>query len=91
MEPHTTPKQAEAERFAQHLAQYLEKGTARRAFDALVLVAPPHFLGTLKGSLGRQAARQLRVSVDKDLSMLKAAEIRERLIDAVFPLNPASS
>ena len=85
VEPRTTPKQAESDRFAQHLSDYLEQGTTRRAFDDLVLVAPPHFLGTLKGSLGRQAARHLRATLDKDLSMFKPAEIRERLLDTVFP------
>lgn len=89
VEPHTTPKQAEADRFAQHLADYLEKGTTRRAFDYLVLVAPPHFLGTLKASLGRQAAKHLRATVDKDLSMFQPAEIRQRLLDTVFPQNSA--
>jgi hypothetical protein len=32
----------------------------------------------------------LRATVDKDLSTLDAAELRERLVDTVFPLNPAS-
>lgn len=91
MEPQTTPKEAEADRFAQHLASYLEKATAGRAFDHLVLVAPPHFLGTLHGTLGRQTANRLRTTVNKDLSMLEVAELRERLVDAVFPLRPGST
>ncbi|MEX0679500.1 MAG: host attachment protein [Pirellulales bacterium] len=91
MEPHTTPKEAEAQRFAQHLAEYLEKATAGREFDYLVLVAPPHFLGVLHGTLGRQAAKHLRATVNKDLSMLEVAQLRQRLVDSVFPLNPTSS
>jgi protein required for attachment to host cells len=90
MEPHTTPKEAESERFAQHLSDYLEKAIAKREFDYLVLVAPPHFLGTLHGTLGRQAAKHLRATVNKDLSMFQAADLRERLVDTVFPLNPKS-
>jgi protein required for attachment to host cells len=90
MEPHTTPKEAEAERFAQHLSDYLEKAIAKRDFDYLVLVAPPQFLGTLQGTLGRQAAKHLRTTVNKDLSMFQAADLRERLVDTVFPLNPKS-
>lgn len=85
MEPRTTPKEAEDERFAQHLADFLEQATARRAFDYLVLVAPPHFLGMLHKSLGRQAAKHLRATVDKDLSMFDTAQLRERLVDTVFP------
>lgn len=85
LEAHTSPKEIEAERFARQLGDYLEDAVAHRRFDYLVLVAPPHFLGVLKGVLGRQAAKHLRATVDKDLSMLDAAEVRRRLIDNVFP------
>jgi protein required for attachment to host cells len=85
MEPRTSPKEAEAERFAEHLANYLEDATARREFDSLVLVAPPHFLGMLRGALRRQSAHHLRATVDKDLSSLDVHDLRERLADIVFP------
>lgn len=85
MEPHTWPKEAEAERFAQQLGNYLEAATAKREFDSLFVVAPPHFLGLLHGTLGRQTAKQVRATVDKDLSMLDVAELRARLVDVVFP------
>ncbi len=85
MEPHTWPKEAEAERFAQQLGHYLEEAIGKREFDSLVLVAPPHFLGLLHATLGRQTAKHLRASVDKDLSMLDAAELRQRLLDVAFP------
>lgn len=90
LEPRTWPKEAEAQRFAQQLSAYLEEAVAKRSFDYLVLVAPPHFLGTLKGSLGRQAARHVRATIDKDLSTLDAADLRQRLVERVFPRNPAS-
>lgn len=85
MEPRTTPKEAEAERFAHELSHYLENAAARRQFDALVLVAPPHFLGVLQSALGRQSAKCLRAAVNKDLSKLDGAELRKRLADVVFP------
>jgi protein required for attachment to host cells len=88
VEPRTTPKEAEALRFAQHLANYLEDAIAKRELDHLVLVAPPHFLGRLHGTLGPQAVKRLRATVDKDLSMLQSAEIRQRLVDSVFQLKP---
>ncbi len=89
-EPRTTPKKAETDRFAQHLADHLEKATASREFDALVLVAPPRFLGMLRGALGQQAAKQLRTSVDKDLSMFSVEALREHLTDVVFPSTSAA-
>jgi len=85
MEPHTTPKEKEAEWFAKELAKFLEEATAKNEFDALVLAAPPHFLGMLNGALTKQSAKHLRATVDKDLVMLNDAEIRQRLIDAAFP------
>ncbi len=85
MVPRTTPKEAEAERFAHELSQHLEKAAAKRQFDVLVLVAPPHFLGVLHGALGRQSAKCLRATVNKDLSKLDGVELRERLVEVVFP------
>ena len=85
LQPRTTPKEAEFERFAHRLSEYLEKAIAKRSFDNLVLVAPPHFLGMLKGSLGPQSAKHLRATVDKELSTLDASELRQRLADTVFP------
>lgn len=89
MEPHTWPKEASAERFAELLAHYLEEAIGTNAFDALVLVAPPHFLGMLHGTLAKQTAKHLNATIDKDLVMFDAAGIRERLIDAAFPPEPS--
>ena len=85
MEPHTWPKQAEAERFAKHLTSYLDHAAQNGELGALVLVAPPHFLGMLHGSLGAQTKKHLRTTVDKDFVVFDTAEIRERLLDLVFP------
>jgi protein required for attachment to host cells len=85
VEPRTWPKEAEAERFAEQLATYLDEALAKRAFEALVLVAPPHFLGMLHGTLGKQTAKHLKATVDKDLAMFDATEIRERLLNVTFP------
>ena len=90
LEPRTWPKEAELQRFAQRLSAYLEAAIAKRQFDSLVLVAPPHFLGALKDALGRQTARHVRTTIDKDLSTLGASDLRQRLVDSVFPLNPTS-
>jgi protein required for attachment to host cells len=90
MEPHTSPKEAEAERFARHLGHYLEEATARNQFDSLVVVAPPHFLGILRAALGKQTVRHLRNTVNKDLITLDAKDTRQKLLDAVFPLEKSA-
>ncbi len=43
MQPHTSPKEVEAERFVQQLGNHLEEALAKREFDYLVLVAPRTF------------------------------------------------
>ena len=89
-EPRTSPKEVELQRFARQLSTYLEAAVARHSFESLVLVAPPHFLGTLNGALGRQTAKRVQATIDKDLTMFDAPELRQRLVDAVFPANPDS-
>ena len=69
VEPRTTPKEAETERFAQHLADRLDEATREHKLDNLVLVASPHFLGILKGKLDRQTAKHLRVADDMGLNL----------------------
>jgi protein required for attachment to host cells len=85
MEPHTSPKDAESERFALQLAERLETAVARNEFDHLVLVAPPHLLGILQHALKKQTARRVKATINKDLVKLAEAELRARLIDEIFP------
>jgi protein required for attachment to host cells len=70
---------------SRNLASYLDEAIAMGEFAALVLVAPPHFLGMLHGTLARQTTKHLQATVHKDLAVLDVAEIRQRLIDEVFP------
>jgi protein required for attachment to host cells len=83
-EPRTTPKAAELDRYVQRLTNFLEEATARRGYDRLVLVAPPHLLGMLRNQLGKQSAARMQAAIDKDLVALDNDEIRERLSAEVF-------
>ena len=47
-EPHHTPHEVEVQAFAHEIAQHLRKGLVERAYEGLVLVAPPAFLGRLR-------------------------------------------
>jgi protein required for attachment to host cells len=84
-EPRTTPKEAEAEHYAKLLASYLDHATAKGEFQELVIVAPPHFLGVLHGTLGQQTAKHLKKTIHKDFAVFEGAEIRKRLLDDVYP------
>lgn len=55
------------ERFARKLAEVLGKARHAGKFDGLVLIAAPHFLGTLRRYLGKECQEAVLASVDKDL------------------------
>ncbi|HVY44251.1 MAG TPA: host attachment protein [Minicystis sp.] len=78
-QPDTDPKEVEADKFARMLSEGLGRGLVAHAYDDLVIVAPPHFLGELKGALDAQVVKRLRVTVSKDLMWLEPREIAERL------------
>lgn len=71
-------RQAKAD-FARRLADYVEHGAAQKKFERLVLVAPPQMLGDLRVALGKQSARLVTDSIDKDLTKLSPTEIADHL------------
>lgn len=80
IEPHTDPHDKAAQAFARELAQVIERGRVEHAWEALILVAPPRFLGQLNAALGKQAAKLVERTVPKDLTHVDIAEL-SRLID----------
>lgn len=84
LEPDTTPKEAEMEHFAQQLADLLGTGAVKKSFEAVAVVAPPHFLGLLRHRLTTETEKRLITAVDKDYTFADAHEARRRLEDAVF-------
>jgi protein required for attachment to host cells len=81
-EPDTDPKEVEAQRFAHELAEMLQKRLDDHAYEALVLAAPPHFLGLLREAVGAQVDKRIEATLDKDLAGLPPREIEERLREA---------
>ena len=77
--PDTDPRDVEAQKFARLLAAALEKGLANRAYDGLVLAAPPRFLGLLRSALDEQVRRHVDGTVGKDLTGLDPHELGEKL------------
>jgi len=77
--PDTDAKAVEHMKFARELAERLEKGLNEHEYEGLVLIAPPGFLGMLKGELGTQVAKHLIDTIDKDLSWLDGPRREERL------------
>ncbi|WP_291322946.1 host attachment protein [Desulfonatronospira sp.] len=76
----TPGRKLEAERFAQKIAEHLEKSLHNNKYERLVLAASPSFLGMLRNNLNDNARKALSNELDKDLCRIeKPEEIRKRL------------
>jgi protein required for attachment to host cells len=71
----TSPRDNEAERFAQLLGQHLKDLHNIQHFEQLMLVAPPRFLGLLRKHLPKPLEQLVQQAVDKDLTRASTAEI----------------
>ncbi|MEY6431318.1 host attachment protein [Thioalkalicoccus limnaeus] len=81
LEPGTTRKQDEAERFSQIVGEELEAARSRGELTKLYIVAAPAFLGLLRRQQS-SALRQLIVSeIDKNLTTQDSSSIRRQLPD----------
>jgi protein required for attachment to host cells len=79
MEPDTDPQEVEAGRFAQELAELLERRLNEGRYDRLLIAAPPHFLGLLRARIGDRVRQRIAVSVDHDYTWVRAPQLPERL------------
>jgi len=82
--PSTADRQVDAQRhvaqvFAKTLAEALRSARNDHAFDRLVLVAEPGFLGILRESLDDATGRTVIDTVRKDLAAVRDADIGEHL------------
>jgi protein required for attachment to host cells len=80
LEPYTLPKDHEAGIFARQIAGMLDLACSRHEYDQLIIVAPPPFLGPLRGNLTKQVQARVVDEVAKDLVNLKPHELEERLV-----------
>lgn len=79
VEPSTDEREKSIARFARALVDELARGRVGNRFEQLVLVAPPAFLGALRGELDRPLSAMLTHSIDKDLTRADAAAVAELL------------
>lgn len=78
MEQRVDPKDAQAIRFAERLAAYLEDGRVHHRYDKLYVAAPPAFLGMLRDHFG-PVAPLVAGELDKHLTQCTPAELRTYL------------
>jgi len=69
----------EVKKFARQLAKALEDGLSKSAYERLILVAPPGFLGVLRSELSDRVRGRIAALVDKDYLHLDQRQARERL------------
>ena len=79
----TSPKQEPtehiAQQFALELAELLNKGRLTNAYDKLVLIAEPKFLGVLRAALDKNTESLVSQTVNKELLDVKEHDLAEYL------------
>ncbi|WP_297374171.1 host attachment protein [Acidiferrobacter sp.] len=81
----TGPKETEMQHFAAELVERLEAGRMAGAYQHLILVAPPHFLGLLRESLDAPTSAMVRATLDKDYSQEVIPELAKHLAKTLCP------
>lgn len=82
--PATDPKQNEARHFALELAKTLEQGRKVNEYQRLILVAPPSFMGMLKGSLDGHVLDKVSDSFEKDYTKATEKELASHLENCIY-------
>lgn len=73
------PKEKDQLRFAKLIADRLEQGRMSGAFERIVLVAAPTFLGQLRANFDTPLIALVSLEIDKDYTSLRPEELRARL------------
>ncbi len=65
--------------FLRGVAEHLNEAAGKKAFDALILFAPPRCLGELREALSEATRSKIKATAPKDLTKLPLAELPEHL------------
>jgi len=79
LSPHHDPEERHAQEFAHHLAEILNQGRNDHAYQKLILVAEPGFLGNLSGALDKNTSALVEKTVGKDLMHMGEDELPQHL------------
>lgn len=82
--PSKTPKEIEAERFALEVARELNHGRTGNAYQRLILIASPHFMGLLNQHLDAHVKQLVSDSIEKDYTKLPEKELAAHLEGCIF-------
>jgi len=73
VEPHLDAHKKAIKAFARQVARDIDN--ICKNHSQLILIAPPHFLGELKLSLGKESSKSLITTLDKDLTKIDIEEL----------------
>jgi protein required for attachment to host cells len=79
MEPQTDWHRFEKHKFAREMAKVLDAAAANKAFDRLILVAPPATLGDLRTELDEATRKMVTAELPKDLTRHSEQELPQHL------------
>ena len=79
IEPRTDPHRELKRTFAHELADMLDQRLAEKAYDRLVIVAPPKALGDLRAALSAHVKPLVYAELNKDLVKTPVAELPSHL------------
>ena len=85
IEPRTDPHRELKRTYAKYLGRVLDQGLAERAYERLVIVAPPAALGDLRAALSERVKHTIYAELDKDLTRTPTAELPQHL-GTVMPI-----
>lgn len=74
-------KKQEAEDFARHISQHLEKTRDKRGYRELIVVAAPSFLGLLRTHMNHTISKMVSWELPKNLVKQDVKSIRQHLPD----------
>lgn len=77
--PKTDPHRELKRDFAKELAEMLDRRLSEKAYDRLVIVAPPKALGDLRAALSPHVKPLVYAELDKDLVKTPTAELPSHL------------
>ena len=83
LEPQTDWHRFEKHKFAREMAKVLDAAAANKAFDRLILIAPPATLGDLRTELGDQTRKLVSAELAKDLTRHAEQELPQHLGDVL--------
>jgi protein required for attachment to host cells len=79
IEARQDPHEARKTAFIRSVAERLNRAAIEKAFDRLILFAPPRCLGELREALGEAASGKIKGAAPKDLTKLPLIELPQHL------------